>query len=133
MLVTARPNVEHGFGGHAIVTRLTLNRLGRAQIRAIVGRVSSGKLLDDDLLDEIAAKTDGVALFIEELTKAALDSGTTSIPASLHDSLMARLDRVPDGRDVAQIAAVIGRVFNHEPLTRLADRSDAKLRTALET
>lgn len=89
-------------------------------------------MLGEDLLDEIAARTDGVPLFIEELTKAAVDSGSTSIPASLHDSLMARLDRVPDAREVAQIAAVIGRVFDHELLTRLADHSDTKLRAALE-
>ncbi len=132
LLVTARPHFDHGFGGHPIVTRLTLNRLGRAQIRAIVDRISGSNMLGEDLLDEIAAKTDGVPLFIEELTKAALDSGSTSIPASLHDSLMARLDRVPDVREVAQIAAVIGRVFDHELLTRLADHSDASLRAALE-
>ena len=132
ILVTARPQFDYNFGGHPIVTRLTLNRLGRAQIRDIVDRVTGGSVLGEDLVDEIAVKTDGVPLFVEEVTKAALDSGSTSIPASLHDSLMARLDRVPEAREVAQIAAVIGRVFDHELLSQLAGRSDEFLHVALQ-
>ena len=111
LLVTARPDFDYAFGGHPIVTRLTLNRLGRDQISSIVSRLSSDKPLASELLEEIALKTDGVPLFVEELTKAVLESGVTGIPASLHDSLMARLDRVPDVKEVAQVAAAIGRNF----------------------
>ena len=112
ILATARPGFDHGFGGHPIVTRLALNRLGRAQTAAIVERAIGRAALPEALLDEIAIKTDGVPPFVEELTKAVLESGETGIPASLHDSLMARLDRIPDVKAVAQVAAVIGRVFD---------------------
>ena len=105
ILVTARPTFDHGFGGHPIVTRLTLNRLGREQIADIVSRLSGGPSLSDELVNEIMLKTDGVPLFVEELTKAVLESGETGIPASLHDSLMSRLDRIPDVKAVAQIAS----------------------------
>ncbi len=110
LLVTARPSFDHAFGGHPIVTRLALNRLGREQIRAIVGKLTGGKTLPEELVEEIASKTDGVPLFVEELTKTVLESGQLTetdtaftlnaplshlaIPATLHDSLMARLDRL---------------------------------------
>ena len=132
ILITARPTFDYGFGGHPIVTRLALNRLGRDQIIAIVNRLSGGKPLPGELLDEIVVKTDGVPLFVEELTKAVLDSGVTGIPASLHDSLLARLDRIPDVKEVAQIAAAIGRGFDYELLLAIADRSEAELVSCLE-
>ena len=132
LLITARPTFDHGFGGHPIVTRLALNRLGRDQIIAIVNRVSGGRPLPEELLDEIVVKTDGVPLFVEELTKAVLESGVTGIPASLHDSLMARLDRIPDVKEVAQIAAAIGRGFDYKLLMAIADRPEADLVSCLE-
>ncbi len=132
LLITARPTFDHGFGGHPIVTRLTLNRLGRDQITAIVSHLSGQRSLPDELLDEIALKTDGVPLFVEELTKAVLESGVTGIPASLHDSLMSRLDRIPDVKEAAQIAATIGRTFDYELLMAIADRTEADLVTCLE-
>ena len=132
LLITARPTFDHGFGGHPIVTRLALNRLGRDQIIAIVDRLSGGKPLPTELLDEIAAKTDGVPLFVEELTKAVLESGVTGIPASLHDSLMARLDRIPDVKEIAQIAAAIGRGFDYKLLMAIAGRSQADLESCLK-
>jgi tetratricopeptide (TPR) repeat protein len=132
LLLTARPSFDHGFGGHAIVTRLALNRLGRDQIIAIVNRLGGGKQLPEELLDEIVSKTDGVPLFVEELTKAVLESGVTGIPASLHDSLMARLDRIPDVKEIAQIAAAIGRGFDYKLLMSIADRSEADLVSCLE-
>jgi predicted ATPase len=108
--VTGRPTFQHGFGGHPIVTKLTLNRLGREPIATIIDNLAGGKSLPYALMDEIAAKTDGVPLFVEELTKTLLESGelkeTAStyelarslshlvIPASLHASLTARLDRL---------------------------------------
>jgi class 3 adenylate cyclase/tetratricopeptide (TPR) repeat protein len=132
LLVTARPSFDHGFGGHPIVTRLTLNRLGRDQISAIVSRLSGDRPLPEGLLGEIAVKTDGVPLFVEELTKAVLESGVTGIPASLHDSLMSRLDRIPDVKEVAQIAAAIGRSFDYRLLMAIADRPEAELMSCLE-
>ena len=129
VLVTARPVFQHGFGGHPIVTRLALNRLGREQTSAIVAKFTDGKTLPRELLEEIAAKTDGIPLFVEELTKTVLDSealrktddgyvldrplATLAIPTSLHDSLMARLDRMQPVKEVAQTAACIGREFDY--------------------
>ena len=148
LLVTARPVFRHGFGGHPIVSSLALNRLGRDDTAAIVSRLTGGKSLPDELLAEIAAKTDGVPLFIEELTKTALESGMLretadafvldrplselAIPTSLHDSLMARLDRMQPVKEVAQTAAVIGREFDHRLLVAIASQPEAEVRAALE-
>jgi class 3 adenylate cyclase/tetratricopeptide (TPR) repeat protein len=131
LLITARPSFDYSFGSHAIVTRLALNRLGREQIMAIVDRLSGGKPLPAEILDELVIKTDGVPLYVEELTKAVLESGVTGIPASLHDSLMARLDRIPDVKEVAQIAAAIGRGFDYKLLVSIANRSEADLESCL--
>ncbi|MGI9265606.1 MAG: ATP-binding protein, partial [Gammaproteobacteria bacterium] len=132
LLITARPTFDYGFGGHNIVTRLALNRLGRDQVIAIVNRLGGEELIPDALLDEIVVKTDGVPLFVEELTKAVLESGVTGIPASLHDSLVARLDRIPDVKEVAQIAAVIGRGFDYDLLEAVTERPEAELVSCLE-
>lgn len=132
LLITARPSFEHGFGGHPIVTRLALNRLGRDQTSAIVSRLSGGEMLSEELLHEIAVKTDGVPLFVEELTKAVLESGVAGIPASLHDSLMSRLDRIPDVKEVAQIASTIGRTFDYKLLTAIADRPETDLLSCMD-
>jgi class 3 adenylate cyclase/predicted ATPase len=149
LLITARPTFVHGFGGHPIVTRLALNRLGREQTTAIVDRLTGGRALPEALLGEIAAKTDGVPLFVEELTKTVLESGLLrevdgalvltgpldrlSIPSSLHDSLMARLDRLQPVKEVAQTAACIGRDFDYPLLAAVSPAlSDAELRDALD-
>lgn len=148
MLVTTRPTFQHGFGGHPIVTKLALNRLGRDQITAIVNRLTNGKTLPGELLDIIAAKTDGVPLFVEEITKTVLESGdlreTTStyqltgplsrlsIPSTLYDSLMARLDRLQPVKEVAQTAACIGRDFSYRLLKAVSPLGDAALQDALE-
>ena len=129
LLITARPTFVAGFASHPVVTRLALNRLARAATQAIVARITHGKRLPDVLLDEIAAKTDGVPLFVEEMTKAVIELGALretadtyqldgplsalAVPATLHDSLMARLDRLHGVKEVAQTAAVIGRSFDH--------------------
>ncbi len=114
------------------MTRLTLNRLGREQIADIVRRLSGGPSLSDELVNEIMLKTDGVPLFVEELTKAVLESGDTGIPASLHDSLMSRLDRIPDVKAVAQIAATIGRTFDYKLLRAIAGQPEAELMACLD-
>ncbi len=147
LLATARPSFQHGFGGHPIVTRLALNRLGRAQTAGIMARISRGKALPEELVDEIAARTDGVQLYVEEMTKAVLESGVLretaeawhldgplsrlAIPASLHDSLMARLDRLQPVKEVAQTAAVIGRDFDYRTPAAMAPLPEAELRDAL--
>jgi class 3 adenylate cyclase/energy-coupling factor transporter ATP-binding protein EcfA2 len=148
LLVTARPSFTHGFGGHPIITHLALNRLGRAQIEGMIARLSGGKTLPAEVLNEIVAKTDGVPLFVEELTKTVLESGVLretpdafvldaplqglSIPSTLNDSLMARLDRLQPVKEVAQMAACIGREFDYGLLAAVSPLSDAKLREALD-
>lgn len=148
ILVTARPTFEQGFASHPIVTRLALNRLGHQQIAAIITRLTGGKALPGELIEEIAAKTDGVPLFVEELTKNVLESGMLreteeafliegsladlSIPSSLHDSLMARLDRLQQVKEVAQMASCIGRDFSRQLLAALSPLSVEGLQEALD-
>lgn len=148
LLATARPTFEHGFGGHPIVTRFALNRLGKDQILSIVNKLTDGKLLPDEVLQIIARRTDGVPLFVEELTKAILETGALkvdgdrlvldgpldalAIPSTLHDSLMARLDRLQPIKEVAQMAACIGREFDHRLLAGISPLPGAELNTALE-
>ena len=141
MLITARPTFSHGFGGHPIVTRLALNRLGRTQTAAIIERIAGSRTLPERLVEEIATRTDGVPLFVEEMTKAVLETsgrgrdcaGTRlAIPTSLHDSLMARLDRLKSVKEVAQTAAVIGRAFDHRTIAALASLPEAELAAAIE-
>jgi tetratricopeptide (TPR) repeat protein len=147
MLITARPTFVASFASHPVVTRLALNRLARAATQAIVLRITNGMRLPDALLDEIAARTDGVPLFVEEMTKAVIESGVLredagayhlagplsalAIPTTLHDSLMARLDRLQPVKEVAQTAAVIGRSFDHRTIEALAAMPEAELAEAM--
>lgn len=148
ILATARPTFEYGFGGHPIVTKFVLNRLGKEQIGSIVAKLTGGKALPKEIMEIIAQRTDGVPLFVEELTKTILESGalteegdrlvldgplnTIAIPATLHDSLMARLDRLQPIKEVAQTAACIGREFSHGLLSKIALLPDAELSEAME-
>jgi class 3 adenylate cyclase/tetratricopeptide (TPR) repeat protein len=132
MVVTARPEYQPGWGNPAHVTLLRLNRLGQRHCVALVGAVTRGKPLPAEVLAEIVRKTDGVPLFVEELTKTVVQSGllretperyelqwalpALAIPATLHDSLMARLDRLSPVKDVAQAGAAIGREFSRRLL-----------------
>jgi len=127
---------------------LNLSKLTRAQSGAMVSRLAGTKALAPDLLEQILAKTDGVPLFVEELTKSILESGevkeagdhyeytgaahTVSIPATLRDSLMARLDRVMRVKEIAQIGAAIGREFSYELISAVAPMSKAALDDGLE-
>lgn len=131
MLMTSRPDNQPELAAHPHVTRLTLNRLGRSGLNEIVERLGGGNLPAESV-NEILARTDGVPLFVEELTKAVLETGETAIPASLHDSLMSRLDRLPDVKEVAQTAACIGREFDLDLLRQIVDSTDAELGAALE-
>lgn len=147
MMVTTRPTFEHGFGGHPIVTKLALNRLGREQTTSLIEKLAGEKRLPSILVDKIIATTDGVPLFIEELTKSVLeihdfdratvfdDQGRLidlDIPLTLHDSLMARLDRLQPVKEVAQAAACIGREFRYELLRSVTPLSAAALEDALD-
>ncbi len=148
-LLTTRPFVAlSGFGGHSHVSRLTLNRLGRESTTSIVERLTNGKRLPEEVMNQIIIKTDGMPLFVEELTKTVLESGLLkevdgsyvlsgplpplAIPSSLHDSLMARLDRLAPIKEVAQTAAVIGREFSHALLESVAPLRDNELQAGLE-
>jgi class 3 adenylate cyclase/tetratricopeptide (TPR) repeat protein len=131
ILLTSRPDQQPALAGHPHVTRLTLNRLGRTGVEAIVARLG-GEHLPGTTIDAIIARTDGVPLFVEELTKAVLETSETTVPASLHDSLMARLDRIPEVKEIAQIAACIGREFSYPLLAAIAARPEAELQAALD-
>jgi class 3 adenylate cyclase/tetratricopeptide (TPR) repeat protein len=133
-IVTARPDFASPWAGRAHATQLTLSRLGRAQCGEMVAGVAASHAIPPALLDEIVAKTDGVPLFVEEVTKSILESGTmnrAAVPATLQDSLMARLDRLGEAKEIAQIAAVIGRQFSHALLAAVAPASAADLDNAI--
>lgn len=147
ILATARPNFDHTFGGHPAVTWFSLNRLGKDQIEAIVLKQTNGKSLPNKVMDIIASRTDGVPLFVEELTKTILESpivnekddrfvldeplSSVSIPTTLHDSLMARLDKLHPIKELAQTAACIGREFDHQLVAKISPLSQAELEHGL--
>ncbi|MBV8458782.1 MAG: hypothetical protein JO122_19480 [Acetobacteraceae bacterium] len=112
---------------------LTLNRLDRRDRGALVAQIAGGEALPGEVVDQIVDRTDGVPFFIEELTKSILESGVplVGIPATLHDSLMARLDRLAPVRLVAQIGAAIGRQFPYVLLRAISDLPEDELRAAL--
>ncbi|WP_280156530.1 AAA family ATPase [Piscinibacter sp. XHJ-5] len=124
MLMTSRPNHRPGLAVHPSVTRLSLSRLSRANVEALVARLG-GEALQAVTRSTIVTQSDGVPLFVEELTRAVLETGEAAIPASLHGSLLARLDAIPEVKEVAQVAACIGREFDRSMLMAVADRRDA--------
>jgi predicted ATPase len=148
LIITCRPEFAPPWTGRSHVTVHPLNRLGRREGLAMIERLSGGIALPREVMDQIIARTDGVPLFIEELTKAILESGllrtengryiltapllSLNIPRTLHASLMARLDRLAPAREVAQIAAVIGREFTYELLAAVAPLPDHQLCNALD-
>jgi len=125
-VLTFRPEFSPPWSSRSYLTQLTLNRLGRSHVEAMVEKVTGGKTLPSEVLQQIVTKTDGVPLFVEELTKMVVESevygGATqasplpplAIPATLHDALMARLDRLAPVREIAQVGAVLGREFNYD-------------------
>ena len=132
MLLTSRPDNEPKLAAHPAVTRFTLNRLARAGVEEIVSRLRGSIELPAEVINEIISRTDGVPLFIEELTQAILETGETTIPASLHDSLMARLDHIPEVKEVAQMAACIGREFDFPLLAAFANKPGAEIVSGLD-
>jgi predicted ATPase len=133
LIVTFRPEFQPPWAGQPQVNMVTLNRLDRRDRTALVAQIAGGKALPDDVVDQIVDRTDGVPLFVEELTKSVLEGGVplVGIPTSLHDSLMARLDRSESVRRVAQIGAAIGREFPYALLQAVSRLPEAELKTAL--
>jgi len=114
LIVTFRPEFQPTWTGQPQVTMLTLNRLDRRDRTALVAQIAGEKALPEEVVAQIVDRTDGVPLFVEELTKSVLETGASlvGIPTTLHDSLMARFDRLASVRVVAQIGAAIGREFH---------------------
>lgn len=135
VLITARPDFAAPWTGRPHATQINLTRLSRAQSAQMVAGIASASAIPPAAVDEIVAKTDGVPLFVEELTKAFLASGRTgeraSVPATLQDSLMARLDRLGEAKEIAQIASVIGRQFAEALLTAVSPLGGADLEKAI--
>lgn len=147
IVLTHRPEFVPPWLQQGHVIALNLSKLTRTQSSTIVVQVAGGKVLPGNLLDEILTKTDGVPLFVEELTKSILESGVLqdmgdryeyvgtshhiAIPATLRDSLMARLDRFAPVKEIAQIGAAIGREFSHELITAVAPLPPAEVTEAL--
>ena len=148
VLVTGRPEYTPPWGNPANLTRLALNRLGQRQCVELVGAVTGGRPLPAEVLAEIILKTDGIPLFVEELTKTVVQSGlledtpqgyrlrgplpTLAIPSTLQDSLMARLDRLAPAKEVAQVGAMIGREFSHRLLAAVVRLPAERLSAALD-
>ena len=147
LVITYRPEFEPPWIGRPYVTALTLNRLGEREIAAMIERVTGKKSLPESIRQDIIERTDGIPLFVEEMTKAVLEaegegvaesavatvpSPSIGVPASLHASLMARLDRLGPAKEVAQIGAVIGREFTHALLAAVAGKTEPQLRSALD-
>jgi predicted ATPase len=147
LIVTFRPEFQPPWTGQPQVTMLALNRLDRHDRTALVAQLAGGKALPNEVVDQIAERTDGVPLFVEELTKSVLESGLLreetdhfvldgalrpfAIPTSLHDSLMARLDRLASVRLVAQIGAAIGREFPYTLMHAVSHLPENELQAAL--
>jgi predicted ATPase/class 3 adenylate cyclase len=140
LIVTFRPEFTPSWGRPPHVTFLAIERLGRSDVGAIIDRVVGAKVLPADVRHDILERADGIPLFVEEMTKAVLEAKYESaarrtaaaVPASLHASLMARLDRLGPAKEVAQIGAAIGREFSHGLLASVARRPDAELAAALD-
>jgi class 3 adenylate cyclase/predicted ATPase len=147
LVITFRPEYQPPWTGQPHVTMLTLNRLSQRERAALVNHITGGKSLPSDVFDQIVDRTDGVPLFVEELTKAVLESDQLqeagdqfvldqparplAIPTTLQASLMARVDRLGSAREVLQIGAAIGREFSYEILAAVAGLPDAVLQDAL--
>ena len=147
LIVTFRPEFNAPWVGQSDVTSLTLNRLREREAATIIARLVGNKALPADVLAEIVERTDGIPLFVEEMTKAVLEAESEraarrtvaavptpalGVPASLHASLMARLDRLGSAKEVAQIGSAIGREFSHALLAVVARKSEPELVSALD-
>ena len=147
-LFTFRPDFSPPWTGRSHLTQVTLPRLPRRQAAEMIGRVAHSKALPPEVVEQVVAKTDGVPLFVEELTKMVLESGLLqeredryeltgplpplAIPTTLHDSLMARLDRLATVKGLAQLGATLGREFSYELLQAVSPWDEGTLRHGLQ-
>jgi class 3 adenylate cyclase/predicted ATPase len=147
LLLTCRPEFQPPWSHRSYLTEVTVTRLSREQIARMATQIAGGKTFPDEVLHQLADKTDGVPLFVEEITKSLLESGqltardghyeltesfsTFAIPATLHDSLMARLDHLISAKGVAQLGAVMGRQFSYELLEAVSQLDPATLQREL--
>jgi class 3 adenylate cyclase/tetratricopeptide (TPR) repeat protein len=146
-LLTCRPEFHPPWATRSYLTQLTLGRLSRPQVEAMITHHTGGKVLPAEVVTQIVTKTDGVPLFVEELVKMILESGLVheeaeryvltgplpplAIPTTLQDSLMARLDRLGPARDLAQLAAVLGREFTYEVLRAVTPLDEVAVQQTL--
>jgi class 3 adenylate cyclase/predicted ATPase len=146
LIVTFRPEFEPPWTGPLHVTALSLNRLAPGEVGDMIDHIVGNKPLPSNIRQDIIERTDGIPLFVEEMTKAVLEaesegearqtaalvpSPELEVPASLHASLMARLDRLGPAKELAQVGAAIGREFSHSLLVAVVRRPEPELRTAL--
>ncbi|MFL6832529.1 MAG: AAA family ATPase [Xanthobacteraceae bacterium] len=147
LIVTFRPEFEPGWIGQPHVTSLSLTRLAPREVSAMIDHFVANNQLPANIRQDIIERTDGIPLFVEEMTKAVLEaesegearrvaalvpSPALAVPATLHASLMARLDRLGPGKELAQIGAAIGREFSHPLLAAVVRKPEAELQTALD-
>ena len=147
LIVTFRPEFQPPWVGQSHVSSMTISRLTRREIDALIDRVIGNKALPANIRQDIIERTDGIPLFVEEIARAVLEaegegaaertvaavpSPRLAVPASLHASLMSRLDRLGSAKEVAQIGAAIGREFTHGLLAALVRKPEAELRPALD-
>jgi predicted ATPase len=146
LIVTFRPEFEPGWTGKQHITLVNLNRLAPREISAMIDHVVGNKPLPSNMRQDIIERTDGIPLFVEEMTKAVLEAENEgearraaalvppqalAVPATLHASLMARLDRLGPAKELAQIGAAIGREFSHPLLAAVARKPEAELQLML--
>jgi len=134
VLITARPEFLSPWTGRDHVTSLALSRLSKTQCAELIAGVAVAQVLNPAVVEDIVAKTDGVPLFVEELTKTVTESASpdpSAVPATLQDSLMARLDRLGPVREMAQVAAVIGQQFSRALLEKVSPASAADVETGI--
>ncbi len=146
LIVTYRPEFEPPWIGRPYITALGLNHLAEREVVAMIARVTGNKALPDSIRQDIIERTDGIPLFVEEMTRAVLEaesegdarrraaslpSSALAVPASLHASLMARLDRLGPAKEVAQVGAAIGREFSYALLAAVVREPETDLQSAL--
>ncbi|MGE0824774.1 MAG: adenylate/guanylate cyclase domain-containing protein [Candidatus Binatia bacterium] len=141
-VLTFRPEFRPPWGNRSHLSQLTLSRLGHTQVETMVARVTGECALPPEVMQQIVAKTDGVPLFVEELTKSVLEAEAVGarhavplqslgIPATLQDALMARLDRLPTAKEIAQLGATLGREFSYELLHAVSPLDEDNLQQGL--
>lgn len=148
VVMTFRPEFDPGWTLQSNLTKVDLKQLNFRQVKSIVDEVAKGEMVAEEMYDVVAARSNGVPLYVEEVTKDLLESGVltrgrdtytmggaspaNSVPSTLHDALMARLDRLSSAKEVAQIGAVIGPQFTFQLISKVANVGDGALRAGLE-